>query len=29
MIILGNGDEETGRIVFYNILKKMYYEANK
>lgn len=29
MIILGNGDEETGRIVFDNILKKMYYEANK
>jgi hypothetical protein len=29
MIILGNGDEETGRIVLDNILKKMYYEANK
>jgi hypothetical protein len=27
--ILGNDDEETGRIVFDNILKKMYYEANK
>lgn len=29
MTILGNDDEETGRIVFDNILKKMYYEANK
>ena len=27
--LLGNDDEETGRIVFDNILKKMYYEANK
>ena len=27
--ILGNDDKETGRIVFDNILKKMYYEANK
>ena len=29
MTILGNDDEETGSIVFDNILKKMYYEANK
>lgn len=27
--ILGNDDEEIGRIVFNNILKKVYYEANK
>lgn len=27
--ILGNDDEETGQIVFDNILKKMYYESNK
>lgn len=26
---LGNDDEETGQIVFDNILKKMYYESNK
>lgn len=29
MTILGNDDEETGRTVFDNILKKMYYEATK
>ena len=27
--ILGNDDEETGQIVFDNILKKTYYESNK
>ena len=27
--ILGNDDEETGRIVFDNILKKIYYNANE
>jgi hypothetical protein len=27
--LLGNDDEETGSIVFDNILKKIYYEANK
>lgn len=27
--ILGNDDEETGQIVFDNILKKMYYESDK
>ena len=27
--ILGSDNEETGRVVFDNILKKMYYEANK
>ena len=27
--LLGNDNEETGRIVFDNILKKIYYEANK
>ena len=29
MKILGNDDEEIGRIVFNNILKKVYYEAKK
>ncbi len=29
MTLLGNDDEETGRIVLENILKKMYYESNK
>ena len=27
--MLGNDDEETGRIVFDNILKKLYYKANE